>query len=352
MKSPFVWTVSLSLIVAVPVRAVVVERVIAKVNGEVITLSEFEQRQLVSAQAANLPRERVPAYLQEKGPEILQDAIDELLLSQKADELGIRVRPEALDQVVEEIKKDNKITTEAQFKQELTREGLTLEGLKRNIERSISKRRVISREIESKVTVSEDEIRADYEAHPGVYRLKETVHLQEIVIKLDGAKSRALADDVAKRARGGEDFAELAKQHSTSPTRATGGELGRVVVEEMQSDLRRAIKGLTPGQVTDPVSIAGTLRILKVNEREEARTVPYEEARVSIEQRLRQERTKQRYAQYIEGLRKTAIIDIRVRDVPTTMTLPSASEPGILHDVPADTSVPDEASTPLGEPSK
>src|SRR5688572_14723355 len=146
MKSHFVWIAGLSAVVAASAHAVVLERVIAKVNGEVITLSEFEQRQIVSAQSANIPRERIPAYLQEKSPEILQDAIDELLLSQKADELGIRVRPEALDQVVEEIKKDNKITSEEQFKRELTREGLTLESLKRNIERSISKRRVISRE--------------------------------------------------------------------------------------------------------------------------------------------------------------------------------------------------------------
>jgi sulfur carrier protein ThiS len=65
MKSPFVWTVVLSASVFVPVaHAVVVERVIAKVNGEIITLSEFEQRQLVSAQTADIPRDRLPAYLQ------------------------------------------------------------------------------------------------------------------------------------------------------------------------------------------------------------------------------------------------------------------------------------------------
>jgi peptidyl-prolyl cis-trans isomerase SurA len=344
MKSPFVWIIVLSLLPASS-PAAVLERVIAKVNGEIITLSEFEQRQLVAAQASNLPRERIEAFLQEKGGEILQDAIDDLLLSQKADELGIKVRSEALDQVVEEIKKDNKITSEEQFHQELAREGLTLEGLKRNIEHSISKRRVLSREIESKVTISEDEVRAEYERHQSEYRLKQTVRLQEIVLKLDNPKSRALAEDIVKRARAGEDFSALAKEHSTASTRSAGGDLGRVGVDEMHSDLRRAITGLTSGQVSDPVVVGGSLRILKANEREDARTVPYDEARPAIEQRLRQERTKQQYTQYIEGLRKSAIIDIRVRDVPTTISMPSGAEPSMLHDLPAD-AVGAQESTP------
>jgi parvulin-like peptidyl-prolyl isomerase len=350
MKSHFAWTIALSGILVSSASAAVLERVIAKVNGEIITLSEFEQRQLVSAQTANVPRERVAAYLQEKSPEILQDAIDELLLTQKADELGIRVRPEALEQVVEEIKKDNKITTEEQFKQELSREGMTLESLKRNIERSISKRRVISREIESKITVSEEDLRGYYEKHQSQFRIKETVQLQEIVLKTDDAHARSRAEDIVKRARAGEDFATLAQQNSTASTKATGGDLGRVIVDEMSADLRKAIKNLTPGQVSDPVSLAGALRILKLNQREEARTVPYEEARTTIEQELRQERTKQLYGGYIEGLRKAAIIDVRVRDVPTTM-IPSSSEPGILHDLPAETGLPDD-QPPSGEPSK
>jgi parvulin-like peptidyl-prolyl isomerase len=352
MKSPFVWIIGLSAVaVTSSASAAVLERVIAKVNGEIITLSEFEQRQLVAAQSANIAHEHIQAYLQEKSPEILQDAIDELLLTQKADELGIRVRPEALDQVVEEIKKDNKITSEEQFKQELSREGLTLEALKRNIERSISKRRVISREIESKITVTEDELRAYYEKHQSQYRIKETLQLQEIVLKADDPRARAHADDIVKRARGGEDFAQLAQQNSTSSTKAAGGDLGRVLADELHAELRKATKSLTPGQVSDPVVLAGTLRILKLNQRDDARTIPYEEARASIEQELRQDRTKQQYAQYIEGLRKAAIIDVRVRDVPTTM-IPTGSEPAILHDLPADTNIPEERPSPSGEPSK
>src|SRR5690349_18373702 len=140
MKSHFVWTASLSLLLAASAHAVVLERVIAKVNGEIVTLSELEQRQIAAAQAANVPADKVEAFLQEKSGEILQEVIDDLLLSQKAEDLGIKVRPEALDQVMADIKKENKITSDEQFQAELAREGVTAEALRRNIERSIVRR--------------------------------------------------------------------------------------------------------------------------------------------------------------------------------------------------------------------
>lgn len=340
MTSLFVRNTILSVLVlaAVPLRAAILERVIAKVNGEIITLSEFEQRQLLAVQTANVPREGIDAFLQKKSGDILQEAIDDLLLSQKADELGIKVQPAALDQVIEDIKKENKIASDEQFQSELTREGLTLEALRRNIARSICKRRVVAREIESKVIVGEGEIRAEYDRHPENYRLKANVHLQEIVLRGTDAKTTALAESIVERARAGEDFAALAKEHSTAPSAASGGDLGRVVMDEMSAPLRNAVSGVAVGGVTPPVAVGGTTRILKVNEREDARTISYDEARTGLEQRLRQERTTQRYDQYIAELRKDAVVDVRVREVPHAVSLPS--EAGILRD----------SSQPVDEP--
>src|SRR5258708_15393396 len=123
-----------------------------------------------------------------------------------------------------------------------------------------------------------------------------------IVLAGDDAKVKASAEDLAKRARGGEDFAALAKEHSISPTRVTGGDLGRVAVGELHADLRRAVEGLAASQVSAPTTVGGNVRILKVVERTDARTVPYEEARSSLEQRLKQERMAQALTPYLENL--------------------------------------------------
>lgn len=354
MKSRFVSIVVLNVLIATgAARAEVLERVIAKVNGEIITLSDIEQRQVAAAHGANIPPEKIEAFLQEKSGPILQEAIDDLLLAQKAEDLGIKVRPEALDQVIADIKKENKITSDEQFQAELAHEGLTVDALRRNVERSICRRRLISREVDSKITVPEDDIRAEYDRHKEEFQLPATVRLQEIVLKGDEAKTRATAEDIVKRARAGEDFTKLVSEYSVSATAKNGGDLGRLVVSELHSDLRRSIEGLAVGDVTSPATVGGNLRILKVNERTDARRIPYEEARATLEQRLRQDRLSKALEPYVAGLRKDAVVDVRVREVPHNISMPAANELPTLREKiePNVSPTTVEDITPPAEPS-
>jgi parvulin-like peptidyl-prolyl isomerase len=337
MKPLFLLLSSLSLAsLSSVVSAAVLDRVVAKVNGEIITLSEFEERQIAALQAENVTADRVEAFLEQKSGQILQQAIDDILLAQKAEDLGIRIKPEALDQIVEDIKKENKLTTDEAFQAELAREGLTLEGLRRNITRSIAKRRVISREIEGKIVVTEDEIRPEYERRRDDFRRPETVKLQEIVLSVEVGEKKAkeAATGLVARARAGEDFGALARQHSTAATAAAGGDLGAVALAELHPELRRAIANLTPGQITDPIVLAGSVRLLKLGERTPARVVPYDEAREEIARRLRQDRLAREYETYVATLRKDAVIDLRVREVPKTLTVPAATEPTLRREAP------------------
>src|SRR5262245_59247238 len=105
MKSPFPTLLALSL-VAGGTSAAIFERIIAKVNGDIITLSDYENRQLAAVQASGVPNEKVADFLRQNGDRILQEAIDEMLVYQKGEELGIadRVTTEYLDGVVKDIK--------------------------------------------------------------------------------------------------------------------------------------------------------------------------------------------------------------------------------------------------------
>lgn len=313
--------ISSLVLLAAPAPAEIVERVIAKVNGDIITQSEFEARQVAAVRDARVPPERIEFFLRENNARILQEAIDELLLLQKAYELGMRLRPEYIREVIEGIKKENNIESDEALQEQLRREGMSLDDLKRNIERSVLVRQVRARELESKVGVSEVDARAEYEARKADFTRPATLRLQEIVLKGPGARERA--HEIVARARSGEEFASLARAHSVSPTRDSGGDLGRLARGELNPELERIAFSLEPGGVSEPIPTADTFRILRVVEKTEASLIPFEEAKADILGRLSQARFAEVYERYMEGLRKDALIDIRVREVPLQVDLPA-----------------------------
>jgi hypothetical protein len=202
---------------------------------------------------------------------------------------------------------------------------MSLDDLKRNIERSILRRQILSRDLESKTTITDAEARADYEAHLSDYRRPATVRLQEILVRGEGGDALAKAKDLVARARAGEDFATLAKRNSAAPSAAAGGDLGRLVRGEMNPELEKAAFALAPGEVSDPIPSGESYRILKVLEKTEPSVVSFEEAKAGIKQRLNQGRWDKEYAAYLEGLRKKAIMELRVREVPLQLTGPVPS---------------------------
>src|SRR4029079_8029260 len=128
------------LAVTVSSRAEIIERVVAKVNGDIVTQSEFEARQLAAVQAARIPPDQVETYLRQNNQRILQEAVDDLLITQRAAELGIKLRPEYVQDIIEGIKKENNIASDEELRRQLRREGMSVEDLKRNIERSVLRR--------------------------------------------------------------------------------------------------------------------------------------------------------------------------------------------------------------------
>lgn len=315
------------LVPASGVRSEILERVIAKVNGEIITQSEFQARQLAAAQAARIDPDKVPQFLRDNNSKILQEAVDDLLLHQRADEAGLRLRPEYVKEVIDNIKKENKIGSDEELVAQLSREGMTLDDLKRNIERSIVRRQLLSREVEGKVAVTDSEAKTEYDAKKDEFSKPATVTLQEIYVK--GDDGEALARDLVKRARAGEDFAALAKEHSAGVTRAAGGDLGKMSKGDLNPALEKVAFGLAKGAVSDPVKSGEGYRIFKVLDKTEASVVPFEEAKADIKNRLMNERWTKEYDAYMADLRKKAVINLMVREAPLQLSGPVPEGAGL-----------------------
>lgn len=294
----------------------VIERVIARVNGQIVTLSDFEARQMAAVQAARVPEGEIESFLRQNNAKLLDEAMEELLLVDRAAALGLKLRAEYLDQVIEDIKKEQNITSEEDFLAQLKKEGLSKEALRRNIERSVIVRQVRARDVDPKAQVTEADVRTEYEHRKASdFTRKATVHLMEIVVKGEGAAQTANA--IAARLKKGEDFETLAREQSTSGSRGAGGDLGRVEPADLNPALSAAIAVLRPGEVSAPVAVDGSYWILKVRERLADEVTAFDQVKERIQEELSRTRFEKVYGDYIAELKKNAVYTVYVREAPT-----------------------------------
>ena len=192
-------------------------------NGEIFTKTDLETRQVAALRQKgqqldlkDTSNEELRKALNDLTPQLMVDAIDEMLIVQRGKELGYKLSDDQFKGVVDNIKKDNKIDTEEQFQAALKQENMTMADLRRNVERTMILSRVQQNEVFGKVGVTEDEARAYYDSHKSEFTTPQSVTLREILVTVP-ADARGLnvgADDAAK-AEGGAD----------SRPRRRGGEL-------------------------------------------------------------------------------------------------------------------------------
>jgi len=294
----------------------VIERVIARVNGQIVTLSEFEARQMAAVQAARVPDSEIEPFLRQNNAKLLDEAMEELLLVDRAMALGLKLRPEYLDQVIEDIKKEQNIASEEDFQAQLKREGLTKEALRRNIERSVIVRQVRARDIDPKAQVTEADVRTEYERRKSAdFTRKATVHLMEIVVKGEGAAEAANA--AVARLKKGEDFETVAREVSVGASKTAGGDLGRVEPADLNPALAAAIADLRPGEVSAPVPVEGGYWILKVRERMADEVTAFDQVKEKLQEELTRVKFEKVYGDYIAELKKNAVYTVYVREAPT-----------------------------------
>ncbi len=311
-------------------RADILEQILVKVNGDIITKTELEQRQ-ISALRQRDPNFRpgsdadLQKALVEVTPEVIVNAVDELLLIQRGRELGYSLGAEQFRSIVENIKKENKIETEEQFQAALKQEGLTLEDLRRQIERNMLASRVQQVEVMGKIAVSDDEVKQYYEANKDSFTTQPQVTLREILINVptnekgvnvaedDAAKAKA--EDIRKRVDAGEPFARLASDLSDSGSKANGGLIGPISRSDLSPELQKEIASLKVGQMTRTLRTTRGYQIIKLESSSEIKTKTMDEARPEIADRVAAQKQRGQMVVYLQQLRTQAIIDWKNEEV-------------------------------------
>jgi parvulin-like peptidyl-prolyl isomerase len=309
------------------VRAEVIEQVLVKVNGEIFTKTDLEARQVAvlrqSGQDIDLKSAaadaQLRARLQEITPEIMVNVVDEMLIVQRGRELGHTMSNEQFQSILDNLKKENNITSDEQLKQALAQENMTLDDLRRNLERQMIISRVRQNEILGRIAVAENEARDYYKAHMNEFTAPASVTLREIFVAAgtdqnpaDAATdqaARAKAESIRARAQAGESFETLATELSDSPSKANGGLIGPFTMSEVSPDLVKLVEAMKPGQVTEVLRTARGYQLLQLVSLTEAQVKPFEEAREEIGNRVFTDKQRAEFEKYIARLRAEAIIE-------------------------------------------
>jgi peptidyl-prolyl cis-trans isomerase SurA len=259
-------------------------------------------------------------------PQIMVEVVDEMLIVQRGKELGYKLGDEQFRGVLENIKKENKMESEEQFQAALKAENMTLADLRRNLERQMIQQRVQQNEVLGKIGVTDEEARKYYDSHVNEFTTPPTVTLREILITVaTDAKGLNVAADEAAKARaeeirtrvtsGGESFEKLAGEVSDSPSKANGGLIGPLSVNDISPELRKLIEAMKPGEVSELVRTPRGYQILKLETITPTQTMSLEQAREQISERVFTDKRKAEFQKYLQKLRTQAIIEWKNEDV-------------------------------------
>ena len=298
----------------------VVEEIVAKVNGDIITRTELEHtRQEIEVQLRQqgMSGASLEKTVKERAGDALRDQIDQLLLVQKGKDLNINVDPEVAKRVAQ-IQLDSKITDPDKFHDWIREQGgLTFEDFKQQIKNSILTQRVIGQEVASRINVPHSEVEKYYEEHKKEFIREEQVFLREILISTEGktaeqaAAAEKRAKDLVVRARKGEKFAELARVYSDAETKDNFGELPPYKRGQLRKEIEDVVFKQAKGYVTDPIKMANGFEILKIEDRYEAGQAPLADVENEIQERLYTPRMQPKVREYLTKLREDAFLEIR-----------------------------------------
>ena len=317
----------LSGLATLPLQAEIIEQVLVKVNGDIITLSEFETKQLEVLQTrpelAKLPpgSPEISKAIAQSAPGLILASVDELLYLQRAKEHGWTLTDERFSEIVANIRKANNLEDDVAFERELKAAGLSRDALRRNIERDHLINPLQRVDVVEKISATETEVEAYYKAHANEFTTPSEVTLREILIAVpvtergvnvaQDDEARAKAEETRKRLLAGEPFARLAAEVSSSPSKANGGLIGPLRLDELSPSLQEVLSKMQVGDLTEVLSSSAGHQILKLESRTETKVRTLAEARPDVVRKVAEQKSEGELMKYLEKLRSQAKITWR-----------------------------------------
>lgn len=294
----------------------VVEDVIARVNDQIITRTEYERAEQQLMEQAR--QEGVPeAEAEQKLHDLLRDMIDQQLLLSKGKELGISGDAETMRRL-DDIRKQNHLDSMEALQKAAEQQGVSFEDFKQQIRNQVISNQVVQQEVGAHLNLTHAEEQQYYKEHGKDFEVPEQVHLSEILIPTPDnatdaqiAAAQQKADEAEAKLKAGANFADIAKTYSGGPTASAGGDLGDFKRGTLGDVLEKATFSLPVGGYTQPIRTRQGFVILKVDEHQQAGIPPLEQVERQVQEAIYFSQLQPALRNYLTKARENAYIDIK-----------------------------------------
>jgi peptidyl-prolyl cis-trans isomerase SurA len=295
-----------------------VDRIIAYVNDEIITLSELNEKTkaFVEARKQNPFLRDQNQSLETIRRTILDNLINDRLASQEISRLKISVSDSDVNETIERIKQENRFTQEA-LEAMLRKEGKTLEDLRQNIRKDLEQSMLINQEVRRKIVITDEQVEAYYQSHLQEFQGRERWRLHDIFLPFPAESSReqrarlhAGAEQIYRQLLQGADFATMAKRYSRGPAAEEGGDLGFFSKGELDPVLEKAIQALQSGEISPVITTNMGLHLIKITDVETTAATSLAEVQETIRRQLYQEEINSKYKEWLQGLRERSYVKV------------------------------------------
>ncbi len=298
--------------------AEIVDRIVAVVNDDIITL--FELNRLFEPYADKIkergyPLEEESKVLFKTREDILNQLIEQKITDQEIKRFKISISEKEIDQTIERIKEANYYTDE-DLRAALAKDGLTMEEYRKQMKEQILRKRLVNLKVTSKIVITKEDIKSYYETHKDKYGGENKYHLRNIIMKVstlvdekEKLEVKARMDEVYAKLKAGQSFETMAMTYSESLA-SEGGDLGLFGLDELSLQLQKAIKGMKAGGFTPVLYTDQGYQILFVQEIVNTPGKPLEEVSPEIERILFNDIVDNKFQSWLEDLRKQSHIKI------------------------------------------
>jgi peptidyl-prolyl cis-trans isomerase SurA len=296
----------------------VFEEIIARVNNDIITKSDYERsKELIRRELQkNLKGPELEKAVTQQENDILKSMIEDQLIVQKATDLSLSADTEVI-KYLDRIRREQNIADMETLEKMMVQQGIDPTEFKQNIKNQSLKQQLLGREVFSRVQISTEEISKYYESHKQEFDRPEEVRIREILISSENKESSEIpalekkAQEVLQKARSGEKFDELATKYSDGNTAKEGGDLGYFPRGQMVKEIEDAAFKLRRGQVSDIIKTKFGFVIIKVEEKHEAGIQKMEVVMNDIRDQIFGTKAQPAVAEYLVKLRKQSFIEVR-----------------------------------------
>lgn len=312
----------LGVSVCAQTKSTVIEEIVARVNNEIITREDLEHARAtleteVRDDCTTCTPDQVRAQAAAKDKDLLRDLIDQSLLTQRAKDSGINVDADVIKRL-DAIRLQNKLPSMEALEAEVTKSGQDFEDFKSQLRDQLLTQELIRKEVGSKIIVSHEDVVKYYNEHKTEFIRPETVVLREIFISTEG-KPQADLPALRKKAgnlrdrvlNNGDDFAELAKRYSDSPTAPQSGELGAFQRSQLDAKIADKVFALNRNQMTDVLETKTGFEILQVQERYQEGEQPLDKVEPEISNKLYEQKMEPGLRAYLETLRADSYVQVK-----------------------------------------